>query len=166
MVTEQKLQALAAQLGDCLQAKGMKLAAAESCTGGWLAKIITDLSGCSAWFEGSIVSYSNEFKHSVLGVSKATLNNFGAVSCETVKEMCEGVFDATNADVAVSISGIAGPDGGNADKPVGLVWMGWGKRGKSITTFAFDFEGDREAVRLQAVEAVLNELLGLLNCPE
>jgi len=166
MVTEQKLHALATQLGDSLKAKGMKLAAAESCTGGLLAKIITDLSGCSAWFEGSIVSYSNAFKHSVLGVSEATLNEFGAVSRETVQEMCAGVFNNTQADVAVSISGIAGPDGGSEDKPVGLVWMGWGRRGKSCLTLAFNFAGDREAVRVQAVEAIMNELLNLINCSE
>ena len=166
MVTEQALHALATQLGDCLKAKGMKLAAAESCTGGLLAKIITDLSGCSAWFEGSIVSYSNEFKHSVLGVSEAILNDFGAVSGETVQEMCEGVFTNTQADVAVSISGIAGPDGGSEDKPVGLVWMGWGERNKDVFVVPFNFAGNREAVRLQAVEIVINELIVLLGRSE
>jgi len=166
MLTEQQLHALATQLGDCLTAKGMKLAAAESCTGGLLAKIITDLSGCSAWFEGSIVSYSNEFKHSVLGVSEATLKDFGAVSSETVQAMCEGVFENTPADVAVSISGIAGPDGGSEDKPVGLVWMGWGERNKNIVVSAFNFAGNREAVRLQAVEKILKELIVLLDGAE
>jgi len=166
MVTEQKSHALATKLGNCLKAKGMKLAAAESCTGGLLAKIITDLSGSSAWFEGSIVSYSNAFKHSVLGVSNSTLNECGAVSGETVQEMCDGVFANTNADVAVSISGIAGPDGGSEDKPVGLVWMGWGQRNKSTFVSPFNFSGDREAVRLQAVEKILNELIVLLACPE
>ncbi len=166
MVTEAHLHELAGQLGACLQAKGMTLAAAESCTGGWLAKIITDLPGSSSWFGGSVVSYSNEIKHSVLGVSEATLNEFGAVSGETVLEMCDGVFDNTDADVAISISGVAGPDGGSDDKPVGLVWMCWGKRDKSTFAFPFNFDGDREAVRLQAVEKALNSLLDLLNCPQ
>ena len=166
MVTEATLHTLATQLGECLKMKGMTLAAAESCTGGWLAKIITDLPGSSSWFEGSVVSYSNDVKHSVLGVSENTLKEFGAVSGETVLEMCDGVFENTGADVAVSISGIAGPDGGSEDKPVGLVWMCWGKRGKSTYAFPFNFEGDREAVRLQAIDKVFNSLLDLLNCPE
>lgn len=164
MITEKELHILAESLGDCLQNKGMTLAAAESCTGGWLAKIITDLPGSSSWFQGSVVSYSNDVKVSILGVSKATLEEFGAVSGETVLEMCDGIFEHTSADVAVSISGIAGPDGGTDEKPVGLVWMCWGKRDKSTYAFPFNFDGDREAVRLQAIEKVLTSLLDLLNC--
>lgn len=166
VITEQDLHLLATQLGECMKAKNMTLAAAESCTGGWLAKVITDIPGSSTWFAGSVVSYSNETKHSVLGVSEATLNEFGAVSGETVLEMCDGIFENTDADVAICISGIAGPDGGTDDKPVGLVWMCWGKRDKSTFAFPFNFEGDREAVRLQAIEKALDSLLDLLNCPE
>lgn len=165
-LTEQHLRELASQLGDCLSMKGMKLAAAESCTGGWVAKVITDLPGSSAWFDSSVVSYSNDAKQQLLGVSEATLQEFGAVSGETVLEMCDGVFDHTEADVALSISGIAGPDGGTEDKPVGLVWMCWGKRDKSTFAFPFNFAGDREAVRMQAIEKALNSLLDLLRCPQ
>ncbi|MCK5262979.1 MAG: CinA family protein, partial [Gammaproteobacteria bacterium] len=110
--TEESNQALALQLGECLKVQGAKLATAESCSGGWVAKTITDLPGSSAWFEGAIVCYSNESKHDLLGVSAKTIEEFGAVSGDTVLEMTDGVFERTAADVVVSISGIAGPDGG------------------------------------------------------
>ncbi len=162
--SEQELRDLAEQLGECLKAKGMKLASAESCTGGWLAKIITDIPGSSAWFTGSVVSYSNEAKQSLLGVNGSTLNEFGAVSGEAVLEMSDGVFSHTEADVAVSVSGIAGPDGGTEEKPVGLVWLSWGKRDKSVFANPFNFDGDREDVRKQSIKQALNCLLDLLVC--
>ncbi len=162
-LTEASLHELAAQLGQCLTEKNMKLAAAESCTGGWLAKIITDLPGSSVWFEGSIVSYSNALKHGILGVSTTILDEFGAVSSETVRAMNDGVVANTDADIAVSISGIAGPGGGSPDKPVGLVWLCWGQRGKSKQASAFHFNGDRQAVRLQSIEKALVLLLALLH---
>ena len=162
--SEQELRDLAEQLGDCLSAKGMKLASAESCTGGWLAKIITDIAGSSAWFSGSVVCYSNASKHSLLGVAEKTLNEFGAVSGETVLEMSDGIFSHTEADVAVSVSGIAGPDGGSEDKPVGLVWLSWGKRDKSVFANPFNFDGDREEVRKQSIKQALICLLDLLVC--
>ncbi len=166
VISEERLRGLAKRLGECMVARKITLAAAESCTGGWVAKVITDLPGSSAWFDSSVVSYSNEAKRSLLGVSAATLEEFGAVSGEAVLEMCDGVFEHTNADVALSISGIAGPEGGSADKPVGLVWMCWGKRDKSTYAFPFRFEGEREAVRSQAIEKALTSLLELLRCPE
>ena len=162
--SEQELTELAEQLGECMKAKGMKLASAESCTGGWLAKIITDIPGSSAWFTASVVSYSNEAKQSLLGVNESTLNEFGAVSGETVLEMTDGLFSNTGADVAVSISGIAGPDGGTDAKPVGLVWLSWGKRDKSVFANPFNFDGDREEVRKQSIKQALNCLLDLLVC--
>jgi nicotinamide-nucleotide amidase len=162
--SEAELTALATQLGECLQAQGIKLASAESCTGGWLAKVITDIAGSSTWFAASVVSYSNQAKHSLLGVRRQTLAEFGAVSCETVLEMSEGVFNHTEADVAVSISGIAGPEGGSAEKPVGLVWMSWGIRGQPLAANAFHFDGDREAVRRQAVKQAMLCLMDLLVC--
>jgi len=164
--SEQELRHLAAELGDCLKAKGMKLASAESCTGGWLAKIITDIPGSSDWFTGAVVSYSNDAKHSLLGVSVDTLAEFGAVSGETVLEMSDGLFDRTDADVVVSISGIAGPGGGSDKKPVGLVWLSWGKRGKSVFARPFNFDGDREGVRKHSVAQALQCLLDLLVCPQ
>ena len=157
-----RLQGLAERLGAGLVGKGLRLAAAESCTGGWLAKIITDIAGSSSWFRASIVSYSNEAKQSLLGVSTATLDGFGAVSGETVAEMVAGVFEHTDADIAVSISGIAGPDGGSDEKPVGLVWFGRGRRGGDVLVEKKVFEGDREAVRMQAVEMALKLLLEMV----
>ncbi len=162
--TEQELRDLAEQLGECMKAHDMKLATAESCTGGWLAKIITDIPGSSAWFTGSVVCYSNESKHSLLGINESTLSEFGAVSGETVLEMSDGLFARTDADVAVSVSGIAGPDGGSEDKPVGLVWLSWGKRDKSVFANPFNFDGDREDVRKQSIKQALNNLLDLLVC--
>jgi len=162
--SEQELRDLAEQLGECLTTKGLKLASAESCTGGWLAKIITDIPGSSAWFIGSVVSYSNEVKHSLLGVNEITLNEYGAVSGETVLEMSDGLFAHTRADVVVSVSGIAGPGGGSDEKPVGLVWLSWGKRDKSVFATPFNFAGDREAVRKQSIKQALDNLLDLLVC--
>jgi nicotinamide-nucleotide amidase len=162
--SEQELRDLAQQLGECMVSKGMKLASAESCTGGWLAKVITDIPGSSAWFVASVVSYSNEAKQSLLDVSADTLAEFGAVSGDTVLEMSDGLFAHTDADVAVSISGIAGPDGGSHDKPVGLVWLSWGKRDKSVFANAYNLDGDREAVRKQSVKQALENLLDLLVC--
>lgn len=162
--SEQELKELAVKLGNCLKDKGLKLASAESCTGGWLAKIITDIPGSSQWFTGSVVCYSNEFKVSMLGVSDNTLNEFGAVSGETVMELSDGLFSHTDADVAVSVSGIAGPDGGADEKPVGLVWLSWGERNKSINSKSYNFDGDREDVRKQSIAQSLNNLLDLLVC--
>ena len=162
--SEQELRDLAEQLGECMTSKGMKLASAESCTGGWLAKVITDIPGSSAWFVGSVVSYSNEAKQSLLDVSADTLAEFGAVSGDTVLEMSDGLFTHTDADVAVSISGIAGPGGGSDVKPVGLVWLSWGKRDKSVFANPYNFDGDREAVRRQSIKQALENLLDLLVC--
>ena len=162
--SEQELRNLAEKLGECMTTLGLTLASAESCTGGWLAKIITDIPGSSAWFAGSVVSYSNQAKQSLLGVNKTTLNAFGAVSGETVLEMTDGLFSHIEADVVISISGIAGPDGGSDDKPVGLVWLSWGKRDTSIFAEPYHFEGDREAVRKASIKQAFNCLLDLLVC--
>ncbi|MDH5612719.1 MAG: CinA family protein [Gammaproteobacteria bacterium] len=162
--TEESNRVLARQLGECLTARGVKLATAESCSGGWIAKTITDLPGSSAWFESAIVCYSNESKHDLLGVSLADIEEFGAVSGETVLSMTDGVFERTSADVVVSVSGIAGPGGGTEEKPVGTVWLSWGKRDKSSYANEFHFEGDREAVRLQTVDAALNAVMDIMNC--
>jgi len=162
--TEESNRTLAKQLGECLQEKGVKLATAESCSGGWLAKTVTDLPGSSAWFESSIVCYSNESKHDLLGVSEKTIEEFGAVSGDTVLEMVDGLFERTAADVVVSVSGIAGPDGGSDDKPVGTVWLCWGKRDKTSFAHEYHFEGDREAVRLQTVEAALLAVMDVMIC--
>ena len=162
--TEESNKALALQLGECLKAQGVKLATAESCSGGWVAKTITDLPGSSAWFEASVVCYSNESKHDLLGVLPRTIDDFGAVSGDVVLEMTDGLFARTAAGVAVSVSGIAGPDGGTDEKPVGTVWLCWGKRDKTSIAREYHFEGDREAVRLQTVEAALLSVLDVMIC--
>ena len=164
IITEQELRDLAEQLGQCLVANKVKLASAESCTGGWIAKIITDIPGSSAWFTGSVVCYSNESKQSLLDVRADTLAEYGAVSGETVLEMSDGLFAHTDADIVVSVSGIAGPGGGSEDKPVGLVWLSWGKRDKTVVANPFHFEGDREAVRKQSIRQALEEMLDLMVC--
>lgn len=162
--TDDELRSLASKLGECLMAREMKLASAESCTGGWLAKIITDIPGSSSWFNGSIVTYSNEAKQQLLGVNAATLKEFGAVSGETVLEMTDGIFAHMDADIALSISGIAGPGGATRDKPLGLVWMSWGRKNKPVIAEFYQFDGDREAVRRQAVSAALEMLFKTLEC--
>jgi nicotinamide-nucleotide amidase len=157
--TDSDLTALASQLGSRLIARKMKLASAESCTGGWLAKTVTDLTGSSEWFDGAVVSYSNSAKQRLLGVNEGTLQTHGAVSRETVLEMTSGIFENMDADIAVSISGIAGPGGGSSEKPVGLVWMSWGRRNQPLMAECYHFDGDREAVRRQAVEQALRLLM-------
>lgn len=163
-VTEQSISELAQQLGNCLKARNLTLATAESCTGGWIAKTITDLPGSSEWFEGSVVCYSNAAKHSLLGVPDNIIEEFGAVSRETVLSMTEGLLQSTESDVAVSVSGVAGPGGGSDDKPVGTVWLSWGKRDKATYACKYHFEGDREAVRLQSINAALIAVLELAGC--
>lgn len=163
-ITEQRIGELVQQLADCLKAAGMSLAAAESCTGGWIAKVITDLPGSSDWFEGSVVCYSNAAKHGLLDVPKEVIEVSGAVSRETVRAMSEGLLKSTVADVVVSVSGIAGPGGGSDEKPVGTVWLSWGIRDKTVYAHEYHFNGDREAIRLQSIEAGLIAVLEVAGC--
>jgi nicotinamide-nucleotide amidase len=144
-------------VGNLLQEKGWTLALAESCTGGAVGHRITRVAGSSAYFKCSIVSYSNEAKSHFLGVKKTTLEQHGAVSRETALEMAEGALREANADIALGITGIAGPSGGSAEKPVGTVWMGIARRGHSDARH-FNFHGDRERVILGASQAALNFL--------
>ena len=151
------------QLAELLLRNNKQLTVAESCTGGWLAKVLTDLSGSSEWFERGFVTYSNQAKHEMLGVAESTLNTFGAVSHETVDEMAIGALKNSHADFSLSISGIAGPGGATKDKPVGLVWFSWAvKENDSLSILASEkhvFDGDRESVRQQAVEHALTGLI-------
>ena len=137
-------------LVDSLARLGKTVATAESCTGGWIAKALTDIPGSSAVIGYGIVSYSNDAKSSLLGVSKDTLLSFGAVSEPVVKEMAAGVRQVSGADFSVAVSGIAGPDGGTDDKPVGTVWFAWDS-GDSIVTDRQVFSGDRNDVRSSTV---------------
>ncbi len=162
MYLNSDLITLAAKVGKSLLAQGKMLAVAESCTGGWVAKVITDVSGSSDWFEEGFVTYSNRAKQERLGVCAETLDRHGAVSEAAVAEMARGALQTADADASLAVSGIAGPNGGTADKPVGTVWFGWAARRDSditVRTECRQFEGDREAIRRQAVEVALRGLL-------
>lgn len=152
------LDALARALGQQLLQQRQMLVTAESCTGGWIAKCITDIPGSSAWFDCGMVAYSYEAKQALLGVRPQTLEQFGAVSRETVVEMVSGALVHSGATLAVAVTGIAGPGGGSEDKPVGSVWIGWKRRGGYARAELFRFEGDRDAVRRQTVVAALRGL--------
>lgn len=160
--SDAQLEALAARVADVMQRRALMLASAESCTGGWIAKTLTDLSGSSAWFEAGVVSYSNQAKMSLLGVRRETLERTGAVSEETALEMVSGALDRLNAGVAVAVTGIAGPTGGTPQKPVGTVWIAWQRRSIAARARLFHFPGDRDAVRRQTVAAALEGVLETL----
>jgi len=160
---DKKLSLIVEQLAELLIKRNKKLTIAESCTGGWIAKVLTDLAGSSAWFERGFVTYSNQAKHEMLGVADTTLENFGAVSEETVAEMVAGALKNSHADFSLSVSGIAGPGGGSDDKPVGLVWFAWAARDAVLLSEQQIFTGDRDAVREQAVIHALTGLLKLLD---
>ncbi|HTY93520.1 MAG TPA: nicotinamide-nucleotide amidohydrolase family protein [Steroidobacteraceae bacterium] len=149
------------RLGRALVLRGWRVATAESCTAGWVAKTLTDVAGSSRWVEGGYVVYSNAAKMRDLKVPAATLRRHGAVSEETVLAMARGARRATGADLVIAISGIAGPDGGTPEKPVGTVWFGIALRQRAMSARATRriFAGDREAVRRQAVDFALQLLL-------
>lgn len=153
--TDADLLALAGEVAVEVQKCGLMLVTAESCSGGWIAKALTDLPGSSAWYDAGVVTYSYEAKEALLGVNPRTLEHAGAVSEETVLEMVSGALARFGAGVAVAVTGIAGPSGGTADKPVGTVWIGWKRRGGYAHARLFHFPGDREAVRRQTVAAAL-----------
>lgn len=147
--------------GDLL-ASGQRLVTAESCTGGWIAKVCTDLPGSSRWFLGGAVVYDNALKAGLLGVNPQTLAEAGAVSEAVVREMAAGALARLGGDLAVAVSGVAGPDGSTPGKPVGTVWFAWGRRdaqGTLVRTALEHFPGDRSAVRRQAVERALRGVL-------
>ena len=153
--TDEALRELASAIGEQLAAKRLTLCTAESCTGGWIAKTVTDIAGSSAWFDCGLAAYSYEAKQGLLGVRAETLEHFGAVSRETVIEMVSGALVHSGAGVAVAVTGIAGPGGGSEDKPVGTVWIAWKRRGGYARAQLFHFDGDRESVRRQTVAAAL-----------
>lgn len=150
---------LSARLGAALEQRGHFVTCAESCTGGWVAKSITDISGSSGWFERGFVTYGNQAKSTMLGVDTRTLEQHGAVSEPVVLAMAQGALMAAAADYAVSVSGIAGPDGGSVQKPVGTVWFGFAGRHRAPFAQLMHFEGGRDEVRRQAVHFALKTLL-------
>lgn len=156
---QQALEDLAAQLGQLLAANGQRLVTAESCTGGWVAQCVTAIAGSSSWFDRGFVTYSNEAKSELLGVDAEVLNRHGAVSEACAIAMAEGALRRSRADWALSISGIAGPDGGLPDKPVGTVCFAWVSRDGEREVQTCRFDGDRAAVRAGAVEYALRGVL-------
>lgn len=159
-MNDKKTTLIVEELATTLLQDKKRLTVAESCTGGWIAKVLTDLAGSSAWFERGFVTYSNESKQEMLGVMASTLEAQGAVSEKVVTEMALGALKNSHADISLSVSGIAGPDGGSDDKPVGLVWFAWcykfsADKDVSLVTEQKNFKGNRDAVREQAVEHAL-----------
>jgi nicotinamide-nucleotide amidase len=161
MTTDAELARLAAHVGANLLDAERRLVTAESCSGGWISKVLTDIPGSSGWYLGGVVAYSNVLKQSLLGVHTSTLTAHGAVSEATAREMALGALETLGGHVAVAVTGIAGPDGGQPGKPVGTVWFAWAWRtGDDIETrVALEtFTGDREAVRRHSVRRALSEL--------
>jgi nicotinamide-nucleotide amidase len=157
-----KMDILAAQVGDLLESQGLMLAAAESCTGGGVAQAITEISGSSAWFERGFVTYSNIAKVEMLGVRQTTLDEHGAVCELIVREMAEGALKHSHADVALAVTGIAGPTGGTKDKPVGTVWFAWSMRDGETHARLHHLTGSRAEIRAQSVHIALQGVLELL----
>ena len=155
---DDELQRQAERLGASLRDAKQMLVTAESCTGGWIAKAVTDVAGSSDWFDCGLAAYSYEAKQRLLGVRAETLEHFGAVSRETVLEMVSGALVHSGSTIAVAVTGIAGPGGGTDDKPVGTVWIAWKRRGGYPQAELLHFDGDREAVRRQTVAAALRGL--------
>jgi len=158
-----EIQVLAKKLGQQLLMRSLMLTTAESCTGGWIAQAVTDISGSSHWFDRGFVTYSNAAKHEMLDVSRDTLGAYGAVSEQTVREMAEGALEHSRAQVAVAVSGIAGPTGGSTEKPVGLVWIAWAELHGETKTQSVHFLGSRREIRQQTVETALQGLLNLIS---
>lgn len=156
------LETLAEQVGAALKSRGLMLASAESCTGGWVGEAVTAVAGSSHWFDRGFITYTNESKQEMLGVSAATLAEFGAVSEPTVREMAAGALKHSHAQVALAISGIAGPGGATPTKPVGTVCIAWGLGSGAARSQTFHFNGDRSAVRRQAVVAAMRGVLEII----
>ena len=161
-MSDERATGLARRLGRAARKRGAMVSVAESCTGGGVAEAITRIAGSSAWFDRGFVTYSNESKHELLGVAEETIACHGAVSGETALAMAQGALEHSLARVAVAVTGVAGPDGGSADKPVGTVWFAWAARGEPAQARRFRLAGDRAEVRRQSVEVALEGLIQLL----
>ncbi len=159
------LEKLSRCVGEALKASGDVLATAESCTGGWIAETVTRRPGSSAWFDRAYVTYSNDAKGDMLGVSAETLNAHGAVSEAVVREMARGAIKGA-ATIAVAVSGVAGPDGGTEAKPVGMVCLAWLKTGGEVRSVTRHYLGDRDAVRRQAVIDALEGVIEQANAAQ
>ena len=158
-MTDHELDALARRVGEALANRRLWLATAESCTGGWIAEAVTAIAGSSGWFDRGFVTYSNDAKADMLGVRASTLEKHGAVSEATVSEMAAGALDRSRADLAVAVSGVAGPGGGSPAKPVGTVCLAWARRDGPTGVVTVHLDGDRAAVRRQTVILALQGVL-------
>ncbi|MEY0726004.1 Uncharacterized protein (competence- and mitomycin-induced) [Providencia rettgeri] len=167
MIDEKRLETLSIQVGLKLKEQGKTVTTAESCTGGWVAKVLTDISGSSDYFQRGFVTYSNEAKHQMIGVKDESLQQYGAVSQQVVTEMATGALQEACADFAVAVSGIAGPGGGSVEKPVGTVWFGFAQKQADqtvlVTTQHQVFQGNRNEVRFQSTLYILETLLKQLS---
>ncbi|CAG9933491.1 CinA family protein [Candidatus Nitrotoga arctica] len=162
MFVNRDIENMAIQIGSALKSHGLMLATAESCTGGAVASAITDIAGSSEWFERGFITYSNEAKREMLGVTQDTLMRYGAVSEAVVREMVAGALYHSHAQVALVVSGIAGPAGGTPDKPVGTVWFAWGIKGGQCVVRLHHLSGNRAEIRTQSVGMAFQGVLELL----
>jgi nicotinamide-nucleotide amidase len=162
LATDATLEEIALAGGRILRQKGLMLTVAESCTGGWIAQAITSIEGSSGWFERGFVTYTNISKREMLGVSATTLARQGAVSEATVRAMAEGALAHSHADVALAVTGIAGPGGGSAERPVGTVWIAWAGKHRDTIASRYSFTGERAQVRRQSVVAALAGMIDFL----
>ncbi|MGI1678227.1 MAG: nicotinamide-nucleotide amidohydrolase family protein [Cellvibrionaceae bacterium] len=177
-MNSEPLNQLVSDLAECLVARGWYVTTAESCTGGGVAYTFTELSGSSSWFEAGFVVYSNRIKHEMLGVSRTTLHEHGAVSQMVVEQMAMGALNKSGANISVAISGIAGPDGGSVEKPVGTIWFAWAVNPSNkfqlkkqnhhasllgCHTELHQLEGDRESIREQAIVIAIKGLIEQLS---
>lgn len=156
------LTALSAAVGEACSRHASTLATAESCTGGWVAQVLTHTPGSSAWFERGFITYANEAKIEMLGVRPETLAAHGAISIETAAEMAAGAIERSHASISLAITGLAGPTGGSSRKPVGTVCFAWCRRGEPPEAEVCRFDGDREGIRRQSVIHALEGLLARL----
>lgn len=159
----ERLAQFAATLGEMLKKLEWKLVTAESCTGGGLAYYVTHVPGSSAWFERGFVTYSNLAKEECLNIDSHLLTTFGAVSAETARAMAEGALQNSQAQVSISITGIAGPDGGSIEKPVGTVWIALASINKTTHAITKIFSGERAQIREQTIEWAFTELMGFIS---
>ncbi len=152
---DNELFEISQQLGKLLQSKDKKISTAESCTGGWISQIITDVPGSSAWFDRGFVTYSNAAKMQMLGVKPETLDAFGAASAQTATEMANGALQNSDADCAIAVTGIAGPTGGTIKKPVGTVFIAWAYKNQETKVIKKELTGNRFEIRQQSVKLAL-----------
>ncbi|PSJ16305.1 CinA family protein [Nitrosomonas supralitoralis] len=160
---DQAIFDLAVRVGEALAQRGWMLVTAESCTGGWVGQAVTAVAGSSGWYERGFITYSNRSKCEMLGVQQATLDQFGAASPQTAQEMAIGALNQSHAEISASITGIAGPDGGTATKPVGMVCFAWAIKDGLVRQQTYRFKGDRKTIRRLAVETALRGILDLLD---